>query len=166
MPPTKIELFQQEILKGQAAPQDLLALLDVVAGAGDGADPRVRERPCHREQRVGLDDAVGVDRDHDLAAAAPFYGVAPPLELVPAIKATLVLHYAENDDGVNKTVPPYEEALKANNKKYTKYVYPGTQHAFSDDTATARYNKEAADLAWSRTYALFRETLGTPPKAS
>lgn len=39
MPPTKIRLFQQDILKGQAAPQDLQALLDVAARAGDGADP-------------------------------------------------------------------------------------------------------------------------------
>ncbi len=38
--------------------------------AGDGADARVAERPRHREQSVGLDHAVGVDRDHDLAAAA------------------------------------------------------------------------------------------------
>ena len=35
----------------------------------------IRERARHREQRVGLDDAVGVDRDHDLAAAAAKAGL-------------------------------------------------------------------------------------------
>lgn len=54
MPPTKIELFQQEILKGQAAPQDLLALLDVVAEAGDGADP-LREALSFSLLRPGRD---------------------------------------------------------------------------------------------------------------
>jgi hypothetical protein len=39
MSPSKIELFMQEILMGQAAPPDLQALLDVAAEAGDGADP-------------------------------------------------------------------------------------------------------------------------------
>ena len=60
----------------------------------------------------------------------------------------------------------YEAALSANNKKYTIYVYPGTQHAFNNDTGAARYNKAAADLAWSRTLAFFSENLGAPPKAA
>jgi hypothetical protein len=39
MPLTKIQLFQQDILKGQAIPKDLLALLDAARQAGDGDDP-------------------------------------------------------------------------------------------------------------------------------
>src|SRR5881396_356589 len=78
----------------------------------------------------------------DLAAAVPYYGLQVPAEMVPAIKAPLLLHYAENDENINKGIPAYEAALKANNKRYTIYTYPGAQHAFSDDTAGARYNKE------------------------
>jgi hypothetical protein len=37
--PLDTELFRRDILKGQAAPQDLQALLGVVALAGDGDDP-------------------------------------------------------------------------------------------------------------------------------
>ena len=37
--PLDTELFRSDILKGQAAPQDLQALLGVVALAGDGDDP-------------------------------------------------------------------------------------------------------------------------------
>ena len=40
------------------------------------------------------------------------------------------------------------------------HMYPGAQHAFNNDTAGARYNKAAADLAWSRTLAFFAENLG------
>ena len=43
--------------------------------------------------------------------------------------------------------------------KYDLYTYEGTQHAFNNDTSAARYNKPAADLAWSRTVALFKDAL-------
>jgi carboxymethylenebutenolidase len=102
----------------------------------------------------------------ELAAAVPYYGEQVAADMVPAIKAPLLLHYAENDERIDKGIPAYEAALKANNKKYTIYVYPGTQHAFNDDTGAARYNKAAADLAWSRTLAFLAENLGAPPKAS
>jgi carboxymethylenebutenolidase len=102
----------------------------------------------------------------DLSAAVPYYGVQVPAELVPAIKAPLLLQYAETDENINKGIAAYETALKANNKKYTLHIYPGTQHAFNNDTGAARYNKAAADLAWSRTLAFFAENLGAPPKAA
>jgi carboxymethylenebutenolidase len=98
----------------------------------------------------------------DLDAGVAFYGRQVPAAQVPNIMASLLLNYAETDDGVNSTVPAYEAALKANNKKYTMYTYPGTQHAFFNDTGAARFNKAAADLAWSRTLAFFKETLGAP----
>jgi carboxymethylenebutenolidase len=101
----------------------------------------------------------------DLAAAVPYYGAQVPVEMVPAIRAPLLLHYAENDENINKGIAAYEAALKTNNKKYTIYIYPATQHAFNNDTGAARYNKAAADLAWSRTLAFFAENLGAPPKA-
>ena len=46
--------FQQDILKGQAAPRDLQALLDVTAKAGDGADP-LREALSYALLRPGRD---------------------------------------------------------------------------------------------------------------
>jgi carboxymethylenebutenolidase len=101
-----------------------------------------------------------------LDAAVAYYGRQVPADQVPNIKATLLLHYAENDDPVNSGIPAYEAALKANNKKYTLYTYPGTQHAFNNDTGAARYNKAAADQAWGRTLAFFKEQLGVPPRAS
>jgi carboxymethylenebutenolidase len=102
----------------------------------------------------------------DLAAAVPYYGAQVPADVVPAINASLLLHYAEHDDNIDKGIPAYEAALKANNKRYSIYIYPGTQHGFNDDTAGVRYNKAAADLAWQRTMAFFRENLGAPAKAS
>ncbi len=102
----------------------------------------------------------------DLTAGVAYYGTQPPADKVPAIKAALMLHYAETDDNINKGIAAYETALKANNKKFTINSYPGTQHAFNNDTGAARYNKPAADLAWERTIGFFKEQLGTPPRAA
>ena len=102
----------------------------------------------------------------ELDAGVAYYGRQIPAAQVPNIKAALLLHYAETDDAVNAGIAAYEAALKANGKKYTLYSYPGTQHAFNNDTGAARYNKAAADLAWSRTLAFFAENLGAPPKAA
>lgn len=101
----------------------------------------------------------------ELDAGVAFYGRQVPAAQVPDIKAALLLNYAEKDDGVNTGIPAYEAALKANNKKFTMHTYPGTQHAFFNDTGAARYNEAAAKLAWSRTLAFFKETLGEAPKA-
>ncbi|MFN3351133.1 dienelactone hydrolase family protein [Pseudorhodoplanes sp.] len=102
----------------------------------------------------------------ELDAGVAYYGRQIPAAQVPNIRAPLLLHYAENDEGVNAGIAAYEEALKANNKRYTIHIYPGTQHAFNNDTGAARYNKAAADLAFERTIAFFRENLGAPPRGA
>jgi carboxymethylenebutenolidase len=102
----------------------------------------------------------------EVDAIVSYYGRATPTDKVPNIKASLLLHYAENDQGVNSTVPAFKEALEKNNKKFTMHTYPGTQHAFNSDVNAARYNKEQAEIAWGRTIAFFKENLGAPPKAS
>jgi carboxymethylenebutenolidase len=94
----------------------------------------------------------------DIAAASAYYGVAPPLDKVANIKATLLLNYGALDQRVNATRPAYEEALKKAGVSYTAYAYDGANHAFNDDT-TARYNEAAAKLAWQRTLDLFNAKL-------
>jgi carboxymethylenebutenolidase len=97
-------------------------------------------------------------RLHDLAAAVPFYGSAPPLEKVAGIRAPLLLHFAETDERINASWPPYETALKAAGVKYEAFNYPGTQHGFHNDT-TPRYDPKAAKLAWQRTTGFLARSL-------
>ena len=52
-----------------------------------------------------------------------------------------------------------EEALKKASIDYKMYMYEGAQHAFNNDANPARYNKEAAQLAWQRTISFLREKL-------
>jgi carboxymethylenebutenolidase len=96
----------------------------------------------------------------DVSAAVPYYGRQPASEDVPKIKASLLLHYAGNDESINKGIAAYEEALKKAAIDYKLYMYEGTQHAFNNDTGP-RYNKDAAELAWKRTIAFFKEKLKT-----
>lgn len=102
----------------------------------------------------------------DLAAAVSYYGPIPPdKSKVKDIRAPLLLHYAGLDTFVNPEIPAWEKALKAAGKTYTIYMYEGVNHAFNNDTAGPRYNKQAADLAWSRTIAFFKDHVGTPQGA-
>lgn len=95
----------------------------------------------------------------DLNAAVPYYGRQPAPEDVEKIKAPVMAHYAENDAGINAGIEAFEAALKKYNKEYQIFIYPGTAHAFNNDTNPQRYNEEAAKLAWSRTVGFFREKL-------
>ena len=95
----------------------------------------------------------------DLAAAVVFYGRSPAVEDVPKIRAALLLHYAELDRRIYASVPDYEAALKEADKEYSLHMYAGVNHAFHNDTSEARYNEQAATLAWNRTIEFFREKL-------
>ena len=97
--------------------------------------------------------------DPKLGAAVAYYGQQPTAADVPKIKAKLMLHYAGLDERTNAGIPAFEKALKAAGVQFQVYMYDGANHAFNNDTAAARYNKPAADLAWSRTVAFLKESL-------
>lgn len=94
----------------------------------------------------------------DLAAAVPFYGSQPAAADVPKIKAPLMIHNASLDTRIMAGAPAYEAALKENGKKYQAFVYEGANHGFHNDT-TPRYDKAAAELAWTRTIDFFKQNL-------
>ena len=93
-----------------------------------------------------------------MKAGVPFYGAAAETASVPAIKAALMIQYAQNDERINAMWPDYEKALKAANAPYEKFTYPGTQHGFHNNS-TPRYSEAAANLAWERTVAFFKQHL-------
>ncbi len=93
-----------------------------------------------------------------LAAAAPFYGAAPPSADVANIKAEMLVVLAADDERVNAGWPAYREALDAAEVRYSLYQPDGTQHGFNNDT-TPRYDKAAAAEAWKRVLALFERQL-------
>jgi carboxymethylenebutenolidase len=107
----------------------------------------------------GVVNQLAVAAGADLAAGVAYYGGQPPAADVPKIKARMMLHYGGLDTRVNAGIPAYEAALKAAGIDYRIFIYEGANHAFNNDTSAQRYDKSAADLAWSRTLAFFRESL-------
>jgi carboxymethylenebutenolidase len=94
-----------------------------------------------------------------LAAGVPYYGRQLPAEDVPKISAPLCLQYAGLDKRINAGIDDYVAALKANGKSFELHMYEGANHAFNNDTNEARYDREAADLAWERTLEFLRRYL-------
>ncbi|QJE98182.1 dienelactone hydrolase family protein [Luteolibacter luteus] len=94
----------------------------------------------------------------DLNAGVPFYGTPAAKELRKDIKGPLLIQLAELDERVNAAWPEYEEDLKAAKADYTMHMYPKTNHGFHNDS-TGRYDKEQADLAWTRTIEFFKKNL-------
>ncbi len=97
-------------------------------------------------------------RHSDLAASVPYYGAQPSAENVSKIKAPIMAHYASEDPNINKGIPAFEEALKANKVRHELHTYPNTQHGFHNDT-TPRYDEAAAKLSWQRTVDFFNKTV-------
>ena len=84
-----------------------------------------------------------------------FYGPAPAPAEAQRLRSPVLILLAERDDRVNSTAGPYLEAARSAGKEVRAITYPGTEHAFHNDTSTARYNREAAEAAWRETLAFF-----------
>ena len=106
----------------------------------------------------GAVTALAVTGDPNLKAGVSYYGMQPK-DGVAKITAPLMLHFASLDERINAGIKDYEVALTADGKVFEAFVYDGVNHAFNNDTNAARYNKEAADLAWGRTIGFFRKYL-------
>ena len=106
----------------------------------------------------GVVNQLAVDMGTSLNAGVPFYGRAPSLNDVPAIKAPLMVQYAEEDPRINAMKLDYEAALTKARAEFAMHMYPGTRHGFHN-YSTPRYNKEQAKIAWQRTVGFFKEKL-------
>jgi carboxymethylenebutenolidase len=96
----------------------------------------------------------------DLKAAVSWYGPPPPLEDVPNIKAAVMGNYSDDpNDFANEGRDELETALEEAGVTFRINVYPGTQHAFHNDTGQ-RYNEEQALIAWQDTLGWFSQYLG------
>jgi carboxymethylenebutenolidase len=102
-----------------------------------------------------------------LKAGVAFYGSlvdpknpvwpASPIQLAPEMKAPVLGLYGEADQGIPVSqVEQMEAALKEAGKMAEFKIYPGAPHGFHADYRTS-YRKEAAEDAWQRTAAWFKQ---------
>jgi len=89
-------------------------------------------------------------------------GGAPPAADVPKIKAAILVHHGALDKQLVDAYPAYEATLKQHNIPHEGHIYPNSVHGFFNDATPERYNKAAAEEAWSRTIAWFNKYTRVP----
>jgi carboxymethylenebutenolidase len=107
----------------------------------------------------GVSNSLAVRLGDGLAAAVPFYGAPPADADVPKIKAAIMVQHGGLDERLVAGWPAYDKALTDAKVTHEGYIYPNSVHGFFCDATPERYNKEAADLAWSRTLGWFNKYL-------
>jgi len=96
--------------------------------------------------------------DPELDAAAIFYGSAPPLEKVPAIRCPVTGFYGGLDLRINAGLPAFAKAMAEAGREFTYRVYDGAPHAFFNDTRPS-YDVGAARDAYARLLEFLRRSL-------
>ena len=110
----------------------------------------------------GLALLLATTMPDDIDAAVPYYGVIQQEPDWSKLQASVQGHYAENDD----YFPPdkaqaLEQQLKDLDKDVEFFIYPGTGHAFANETNPfGTYDEDAARQAWVRTLEFLRAKLG------
>jgi carboxymethylenebutenolidase len=166
------DLYHGEITTEPDAAGKLLMSMNLTTAGKDlsGAVDYLQARTGHTKVGVtgfcmggGLALMVACLRPDAVAAAAPFYGGMRPDTVIEwdNLAAVVEGHYAETDRGTAapEAVKELEATLRAKGKDATFHVYPGTHHAFFNDTRAEVYNADAAQTSWNRTLALFRAQL-------
>ncbi|HLI45110.1 MAG TPA: dienelactone hydrolase family protein [Acidimicrobiales bacterium] len=146
--------------------------LDRAAKDLSGAVDAVSERGRGRGVGVvgfcmggGLALVLAAQRNDAVRAVVPFYGALPWEGVQPdygSITGAVLGHYAENDGWANpEVVAELERRLRASgNTDVTMHIYPGTEHAFFNDTRPEVHDPAASRLAWERTVEFLRSRLG------
>lgn len=107
----------------------------------------------------GLVNRLAVGTADPLAAAVSYYGPAPAPAEAARVRVPILFQLAGRDARVNGTAKPFAAAIQAAGGSATVVEHPDVDHAFNNDTSAARYNHEAATLAWEQTLTFFRQHL-------
>lgn len=105
--------------------------------------------------------ATGTLAPEQVGAVVDMYGVHPAVKPDYAKMTAPVLGlFAEHDDFITEEVrAALSEQLTAAGVSHEFDVYPGTHHAFTNETG-GTYDKEASQDAYRRVLAFFRANLG------
>jgi len=96
----------------------------------------------------------------ELGAAVVYYGTPPAADQLTKVHAPVLGLYGGNDARVSSTVPVTDSAMKALGKGYEHFIFEGAGHGFlrAQDGQDGA-NEAAANQAWPKTVAWFREYL-------
>lgn len=104
-------------------------------------------------------------KNRQVGACVVFYGIHPKVKPdFDNLSAPVIGLFAERDQSVPPdAVRALEETLKEHGKQVETHIYPGTDHAFFNDTRPEVYDADAAADAWRRTIEFLREHLKSTP---
>src|SRR5512132_2507363 len=96
-----------------------------------------------------------------VGACVNFYGIHPNVKPdYSKLSGPVLGLFAEKDGFVTpQAAKDTDAAIKKAGKSSEFHIYPGVDHAFFNDERSDVYNKGAADDAWRRTVAFFRQHL-------
>jgi carboxymethylenebutenolidase len=103
----------------------------------------------------------GASKNPQVGACVVFYGIHPKVEPdFDNLRAPVLGIFAEKDKSVTPdAVRALEETMRGHGKSIETHTYPGTDHAFFNDTRPEVYDADAAADAWRRTLAFLRAHL-------
>ena len=109
----------------------------------------------------GVLSLYAASKNRQVGACVVFYGIHPKVEPpLENLEAPVLGLYAERDQFVPPaSVHALEAKLKALGKPVEMHIYPGTDHAFFNDTRPEVYDPAASSDAWQRTITFLREHL-------
>ncbi len=99
-----------------------------------------------------------------ISTAVGFYPGLPWERMSPTWDAyagkVAEIHCSEGDGtSAAPGIQQAKRAIEAAGGQVKLFDYPGTQHAFTNDTRPEVYHRDAAELGWSRTVELLRDRL-------
>ncbi|MFI5206927.1 MAG: dienelactone hydrolase family protein [Gemmatimonadales bacterium] len=96
-----------------------------------------------------------------IRGAVVYYGTSPDTALLSTGRAPVLGLYGGDDARVDATVPPAQVVMQRLGKRFDVTMFEGAGHGFLRALADRNgANLRAAEQAWPRTIAFFRETLG------
>lgn len=96
----------------------------------------------------------------ELDAAVVYYGNPPESDSLAKITCPVQGHFGGEDNRVNSTLPPAQEAMKKLGKPLDVNIYEGAGHGFlRQQNGQEGANLKASKEAWAKTVAFFKEHL-------
>ena len=166
------DLYHGDVARSPDEAGKMMMALNIARAEKDlrGAVEYLLSREATEGDRVGtvgfcMGGALSLyaaSKNERVGACVVFYGIHPKVEPdFEALRAPVLGIFAEKDSMVTpETVRALEEKVRGHGKSIETHTYPGTDHAFFNDTRPEVYDAEAAADAWRRPIEFFRKNLG------
>jgi carboxymethylenebutenolidase len=163
------DLFRGKVAADKDEAGHLMGSLNFPDAAEQDVRGAVQHLKAYKDTKVavggfcmgGALTLIAAVRVPEMDAGVCYYGIPPKQVADPSkIRVPLILHFANRDDWCTPAaVDELEKGLSAASAKYELYRYDA-DHAFVNEKRPEVYDAEAAELAWDRTLAFLKRTIG------